>query len=102
MNTTTILLIALITLCTFSALFPKKNYEISFKYAVVDLISFFINAYITYYLFNALDFGFTLTYTQVMFIYLLAGKADLFKSVKRIKEINDFKNKNKDNGKEEI
>ena len=37
-----------------------------------------------------------------MFIYLLAGKADLFKSVKRIKEINDFKNKNKDNGKEEI
>ena len=79
MNTTTILLIALIAFNIFSALLLKTDYEINFKNAVVTLISFFINTYIAYYLFNALDFGFTLTYTQVMFIYLLAGKADLKK-----------------------
>lgn len=89
---TTILLIALIVFSIFSALLPKTDYEINFKNAVCLLISFFIGTYIIYYLFNALDFGFTLSYPQVMFIYLLAGKADLCNLIKSTKEKNDLKN----------
>ena len=88
----TILLITLIVITIFSALLPITNIEINFKGCVEILISFFIGTYIIYYLFNALDFGFTLTYPQVMFIYLLAGKANLF-NIKKIKnEQNKLKN----------
>ena len=73
---TIILLIGLIVLVIFSALLPSTHIEINFKSCVEILISFFIGTYIVYYLFNALDFGFTLTYPQVMFIYLLAGKTN--------------------------
>ena len=88
---TTILLIALIVFSIFSAFLPKTDYEISFGNAVSLLISFFIGTYITYYLFNALDFGFTLTYPQVMFIYLLCGKANLCNMIKCMKEKDDLK-----------
>ena len=89
---TTILLIGLIVFTIFSALLPRTNIEINFKGCVNLLISFFIGTYIVYYLFNALDFGFTLTYPQVMFIYLLTGKANLF-NIKKIKnEQNELKN----------
>lgn len=87
---TTILLIALIVFSFFSYFLPKTDYEMSFENAVCALIAFFISTYIIYYLFNALDFGFTLTYTQVMFIYLLAGKADLYSLLKKRKEENDL------------
>ena len=73
---TIILLIVLIVITIFSAIFPSTYTEINFKGCVEILISFFIGTYIIYYLFNALDFGFTLTYPQVMFIYLLAGKTN--------------------------
>lgn len=73
---TIILLIGLIVFMIFSALLPSTYTEINFKRCVEILISFFIGTYIVYYLFNALDFGFTLTYPQVMFIYLLAGKTN--------------------------
>ena len=89
---TIILLIALIVLTIFSALLPSKNIEINFKWCVNLLISFFISTYIMYYLFNALDFGFTLTYPQLIFIYLLTIKANLFNTKKIKNEQNELKN----------
>ena len=89
---TTILLIATIVFVIFSSLKPNKDLKINFNSCVNLLIAFFISTYIIYYLFNALDFGFTLTYPQVMFIGLLTGKANLFDIAKKIKEQNDLKN----------
>lgn len=89
---TTILLITLIVLGIFSALLPRTDQKINFAGCVNLIISFFISTYIIYYLFNALDFGFTLTYQQVMFIYLLAGNANLFKQVKINKEEKELQN----------
>ena len=89
---TTILLITVIVLGIFSALLPITDQKINFAGCVNLVISFFISTYIIYYLFNALDFGFTLTYPQVMFIYLLTGNANLFNKVKINKEQKELQN----------
>ena len=89
---TTILLITVIVLVIFSALLPRTDQKINFVGCVNMIISFFISTYIIYYLFNALDFGFILTYPQVMFIYLLTGNANLFNQVKINKEEKELQN----------
>ena len=89
---TTILLITVIVLGIFSALLPRTDQKINFVGCVNLIISFFISTYIIYYLFNALDFGFTLTYQQVMFIYLLTGNTNLFNQVKKNKEEKELQN----------
>lgn len=92
----TLILIGMICLGNYIDLYPSMlKQKFNFTGITTNILCGLGAVYIVYVIFNNLGFGFTLTYPQTLFIYILIGKFDIQRNIKgfnnKIDEVNKLK-----------